>query len=271
MESRIHSDAVDSHCPAGGGGAEAPRRNTRSNVKWVAGAVLLLLLIGGVSQNSGCGTEEPAGLEVPGEAGSAGAQGETGPQGEAGPQGPAGTPGSTGPVGAVVAFAGPAPVASSVPSGWLLCDGREVSRTTYADLYGVIGGLWGTGDGVTTFNLPDLRGRFLRGRDGGAGNDPNAGSRTECNPGGATGDSVGSLQDDATSEPKSGWTVSGGSHSHPIDLAYAGGPESNRAVRAGNGNASDMVTGSSSHNHNITGGDSETRPINAYVNYLIKH
>jgi len=47
--------------------------------------------------------------------------------------------------------------AASAPSGWLLCNGQAVSRSTYADLYTAIGTTWGVGDGSTTFNLPDLR------------------------------------------------------------------------------------------------------------------
>jgi len=46
--------------------------------------------------------------------------------------------------------------ASSAPSGWLVCDGSAVSRTTYTDLFSVIGTTFGEGDGLTTFNLPDL-------------------------------------------------------------------------------------------------------------------
>ena len=45
------------------------------------------------------------------------------------------------------------------PTGWLICDGSAISRATYADLFAVIGTTYGTGDGSTTFNLPDLRGR----------------------------------------------------------------------------------------------------------------
>jgi len=51
----------------------------------------------------------------------------------------------------------------SVPTGWLSCDGSAVSRTTYADLFGKISTTWGTGNGSTTFNVPDLRGAFVRG------------------------------------------------------------------------------------------------------------
>lgn len=51
----------------------------------------------------------------------------------------------------------------SVPTGWLSCDGSAVSRTTYADLFGKISTTWGAGNGSTTFNVPDLRGAFVRG------------------------------------------------------------------------------------------------------------
>ena len=46
---------------------------------------------------------------------------------------------------------------------WLICDGSAISRTTYSDLFLVVGTTWGVGDGSSTFNLPDLRGAFLRG------------------------------------------------------------------------------------------------------------
>ncbi|WP_350348010.1 tail fiber protein [Agromyces sp. G08B096] len=58
------------------------------------------------------------------------------------------------PTGAVEAFAG-----SAAPAGWLLCDGAAVSRTTYADLYALIGSTYGAGNGSSTFNLPNLKGR----------------------------------------------------------------------------------------------------------------
>lgn len=48
--------------------------------------------------------------------------------------------------------------ASTLPTGWLLCDGAAVSRTTYADLFAIVGTTWGVGDSSTTFNLPDLIG-----------------------------------------------------------------------------------------------------------------
>jgi microcystin-dependent protein len=70
------------------------------------------------------------------------------------------------PAGAVQFFA-----ISTVPVGWLKANGAAVSRTLYANLFAVIGTRFGAGDGKTTFNLPDLRGEFLRGWDDGRGVD----------------------------------------------------------------------------------------------------
>jgi microcystin-dependent protein len=64
------------------------------------------------------------------------------------------------PVGAVMDFAG-----STAPSGWRLCFGQAVSRTTFASLFAAIGTTYGVGDGSTTFNLPDCRGRSTFGQD----------------------------------------------------------------------------------------------------------
>lgn len=64
------------------------------------------------------------------------------------------------PVGAIEIFAG-----STAPSGWLICDGSAVSRTTYANLFDVIGTTYGNGDGSTTFNIPDLKGKVIVGLD----------------------------------------------------------------------------------------------------------
>jgi microcystin-dependent protein len=68
--------------------------------------------------------------------------------------------GATLPVGMIVPYGG-----SSAPSQWLLCYGQAVSRTTYAALFAAIGTTYGTGNGSTTFNLPDLRGRVAAGVD----------------------------------------------------------------------------------------------------------
>jgi|SRR5579862_1013575 len=62
------------------------------------------------------------------------------------------------PTGTVSAYAG-----SAAPSGWLICDGSAISRSTYSTLFGIISTTYGAGDGSTTFNLPDLRGRVAAG------------------------------------------------------------------------------------------------------------
>lgn len=60
---------------------------------------------------------------------------------------------------------------AAAPGGWLICNGQTVSRATYAALFSAVGELWGAGDGVSTFSVPDLRGEFLRGADLGRGVD----------------------------------------------------------------------------------------------------
>lgn len=64
------------------------------------------------------------------------------------------------PPGMIVAYA-----ADAAPEGWLLCAGQQASRATYARLFAVLSTTWGSGDGSTTFNLPDLRGRVIAGQD----------------------------------------------------------------------------------------------------------
>ena len=59
----------------------------------------------------------------------------------------------------------------NILSGYLECDGAEISRSTYSDLFDIIGTNFGVGDGSTTFNIPDLRGEFIRGFDNGRGVD----------------------------------------------------------------------------------------------------
>jgi microcystin-dependent protein len=158
--------------------------------------------------------------------------------------------GSVIPSGTIAPFGG-----GTVPAGWLLCDGATVSRATYSALFEVVGTLHGQGDGSTTFHLPDYRGRFLRGADnmgtGAAGRDPDAGSRTAANTGGATGATVGSVQDDEFE-----------SHFHGMNVNNADtgtGANVNRDATA-----NDAII-----NTNSTGGN-ETRPKNANVNYIIK-
>lgn len=79
-----------------------------------------------------------------------------------------GVPSFTMPPGIILPFAGATPPSAS----YLLCDGAAISRSTYAALFAVIGTRWGRGDGSTTFNVPDARGRFLRGLDSTSSRDP---------------------------------------------------------------------------------------------------
>jgi microcystin-dependent protein len=69
-------------------------------------------------------------------------------------------PGMLVPIGAILAWPG-----ATAPTGWVLCDGSAISRTTYATLFAAISTSFGSGDGSTTFNVPDLRGRVMVGKD----------------------------------------------------------------------------------------------------------
>ena len=117
-------------------------------------------------------------------------------------------PSSLAPVGEVIVFAG-----NKAPNGYLFADGREVSRQTYARLFNVIGTTFGEGNGSTTFNLPDLRGQFIRGLDnmgtesGAKGIDP--------------GRLMGSLQEDATAI--NGLSLAEDSHNHSAATSSSGG------------------------------------------------
>jgi microcystin-dependent protein len=141
---------------------------------------------------------------------------------------------------------------TSAPSGWLICDGASYLRSSYSTLFAIIGTAYGSADG-THFNVPDLRGRFARGVDGGAGNDPDAATRIASATGGNTGDNLGSLQEDELK-----------SHTHvtPIPtMSYQSGGNTN-GLRGDGANPYNQTS-------NPTGGN-ETRPKNVYVNYIIK-
>lgn len=140
--------------------------------------------------------------------------------------------------------------AAAPGGGWLACDGSAVSRTTYSALFAIISDDYGDGDGSTTFNLPDLRGEFLRGVDSGAGNDPDAASRTDRGDG-TTGDNVGTKQDGEV-----------GPHRHGTDVQ--GVNESN--WDGANSRGGNQVSGRARTTEN-TG--SETRPRNVGVLFYI--
>ena len=92
--------------------------------------------------------------------GRAGPEGDTGATGATGPAGPAGSA----LIGELRMVAG-----ATTPTGWLECSGQAVSRTTYAALFAEIGTAYGPGDGSTTFNVPDYRGRVPMGAGTGLG------------------------------------------------------------------------------------------------------
>ena len=161
------------------------------------------------------------------------------------------------PIGTIIAYAG-----STVPSGWALCDGASQSiNGNYAPLYAAIGDKWGTG-GAGSFNLPDLRGMFLRGWDGNANNDPDKNSRTANRTGGATGNNVGSVQADAFQ-----------GHQHQY-LERGGSGGSNWSMGSSNSKISPVVATENivtDGNNGTPKVSSETRPKNAYVMYIIKY
>ena len=185
------------------------------------------------------------------------------------------------PAGTILPFGG-----ATAPAGWLICDGSAVNRTSYAALFQAIATAWGYGDNSTTFNLPDMRGRFPRGRDGGAARDPDSAGRTASATGGATGDNVGSVQVNATKKNGLGVTnnsVSTGNdspdHSHGIGdsmMGDAGGRQFNwisgsfRTTKTTSDGANNRHSHSVTSNVVLDAGDSETRPVNANVNYIIK-
>ena|SRR5215208_4828075 len=104
-------------------------------------------------------------------------------------------------------------------SGWLLCDGRVFSVSEQPNLFDAIGFTWG-GDGSSSFNLPDLVGYFLRGFDARERVAVDGDRRTENNPGGATGNAVGTVQEYATALPQGSNFIAepGGAHIHPMNF-----------------------------------------------------
>lgn len=144
---------------------------------------------------------------------------------------------------------------SSIPSGCLECDGSAISRTTYADLYSVIGTQYGVGDGSTTFNIPDWRGKFPRGWANGSTNDPDRASRTDRGDG-TTGDYVGTNQ---ASQNLSHYHY----HRHSFSIYSQVDGAAIPRGSAGGGSAATMYT---SFDSTASGGN-ESRPIN--MNSLI--
>jgi microcystin-dependent protein len=155
---------------------------------------------------------------------------------------------------------------SSVPSGWLLCNGAAVSRTTYADLFAITSTYFGTGDGSTTFNLPDFRGLSLVGA-------------VSANAGIAVGNTAGGkVWSQGTSDPFSALTHSTetwshthtfsdnsqGSHTHAVDHSTTVDFDSATAL-AGHTHTYTAATSTTGHSHTIgtTGGGVGTLSLNS--------
>jgi len=158
------------------------------------------------------------------------------------------------PPGTVTAFAG-----AVEPPGWLFCDGRVLAKgdPRYRRLFDAIGTAYG-GDASPGFQIPDYRGAFLRGVDGGSGRDPEAATRTAMgrNGTGNAGAVVGSYQADAL-----------GAHAHAIKGVF---------LEANGGTGFDghgFRSNSRQNDHDFgtrDAGGPETRPKNVAVNFLIK-
>jgi len=205
--------------------------------------------------------------------------------------------GNGNPPGTIMAFAG-----VLIPPGWLACDGRPVEITKYPDLWNAIGTAWGDGTAWffpdsaaqplpsgTGFNLPDLRGLFLRGVSGvtnryfGSHNmDQDKSGRQAMNNGGNVGDAVGSLQSWAMQMH----THKDSGHIHGVSPAGGtvgtsawGGNGGNQVTAPSNPAALGITTGFATLADPVDSGTGagtpflsyETRPVNAYVNYIIKY
>lgn len=154
------------------------------------------------------------------------------------------------PAGSVSAYAG-----STAPAGWLLCFGQAVSRSTYADLFAVIATTYGAGDGSTTFNLPDLRGRVAVGKDNMGGS---AANRITSGGSGITGTTLGAAGGTQTHTLT---TAEMPAHTHSIGTAAAC---SGGVVGTGQGGSA-VNTGSTGG-----GGAHQNTQPSIILNYIIK-
>lgn len=190
-------------------------------------------------------------------------------------------------VGEVRAYAGPA---SALPSGWGLCDGAAYSRTTYVDLFNVIGTTWGAGNGSTTFNVPDLRGRTMFGLDnmgGSAANRVTAGVSgiPGTTLGGVGGSQLSQLHTHVVTDPTHTHVVTDPGHLHKqqnFNSGTVGGP-TNQIPGTGGGAHQDASLDTKTNTTGITiaaattgitianagTGTTENMPPTAMVNWMI--
>ena len=159
------------------------------------------------------------------------------------------------PSGVVMPYAG-----SSAPTGFLLCDGSAISRSTYSDLFSAISTTYGTGDGSSTFNVPDLRGRVVAGQDDMGGSSAN---RLTDQTGGLNGDTLG---DTGGSETHTLSTAQMPSHTHTVAAQQQVGGDSTNRGGSGELGAAATITSSS------TGGDSAHNNVQPTIilNYIIR-
>lgn len=177
------------------------------------------------------------------------------------------------PVGSVIIWAGDP---NELPSNWKVCNGKELRKSDYSGLYSVLGTYWedDKGTGADFFRIPDLRGVFLRGVNGGRNDtfqDVDLNSRVRLKGGASISlDSPGSYQKDAVikhrhSIAQQSW---GGEFSTPQGIS------GNTANADGNFDSSQLATGIDRNNVPLAienyGSGNETRPVNAYVYFVIK-
>jgi len=163
------------------------------------------------------------------------------------------------PVGGIVAYGGVIDDKvrqSLLAQGWMPCDGQALKQTDYPDLYEAIGTAFGGNKDAQSFRLPDFRGRFLRGTDAGANNDPDAKSRVASAEGGHAGDNVGSKQDDELK-----------AHLHRVYAEHARGTG---GTSTGDPIAMAGWPRSAAWKQTEATGGAETRPKNIAVHWLIR-
>jgi len=158
------------------------------------------------------------------------------------------------PTGMMAPFAG-----NIAPAGWQLCNGQAVSRTAFAALFTVIGIAYGGGDGVNTFNLPDMRGRVAAALDGGAGRLTTATITGPSTLGGSGGQQT---ESSAVTIPNLAVNV-GGSASGTVNLVTVGTSNGANETRSFNGGGNTGTPEFHTHNINITTPQGVTLPVSA--------